>query len=575
MPPKPGHLVRDLHRLRLEFGPSVANRKTALLKKLIRARIARPTELIAYHDLLCFLRAFPDNLKMLTLVERELKQFGSRVKYYREMTRDKKAKKLADSGIVDTVTTHPFSLTLVNHLIRWHADKLEIDWITSEDESADKLFPLLPLLVSWLENDTLDNDEELDTLQWLRCSSGRKSSDLRSVIGLLDATGWPPNLRRHFYDGLEYEVSWDLRKSNASRSLKRVVSGRKFYQKEPLLGRSGDLRVRLAEKPSPLRKASAKEGEVYVRAISEMLAVRNRELFPLTHADPAEVYVNEPGRGLKIVVFGTAPEIRLPLEGNFGAMLVRNGMPIGYGVGATLFDRVETAINIFPAFRSGESAFTIEQFFRLFYHHFGSRVLLVRSNQMGDGEEEALHSGAFWFYNKLGFRAVRGQVRDLAEKERAKMRQEPKYRVPLSKMKRLAKSDVFFHADPALMDAWKEMSLINLGKIVSDFFATRFDGDRSRGTEESVSDLCKILSIGNLKSWTTDERVSLERLAPLILSIPDLRRWTESEKSDMADVIRAKGSVRERGYVHLSNRHPRFQRALEKMAGNYVRHSHL
>ena len=72
-------------------------------------------------------------------------------------------------------------------------------------------------------------------------------------------------------------------------------------------------------------------------------------------AHPAEVYVNEPGRGVQIVLYGMEPEMRLPFETNWGYMLVRNGVPVGYGVAANWFDRAEIAID--PADQVPELAY--------------------------------------------------------------------------------------------------------------------------------------------------------------------------------------------------------------------------
>jgi hypothetical protein len=318
-----------------------------------------------------------------------------------------------------------------------------------------------------------------------------------------------------------------------------------------------------------LRHLSPGEGEFFVRSINEVLAVRARELYPLTYANPKEVYIYEPGRGVQIVVLGAKPQVRLPLESNFGAMLVRNGLPVGYGVGATLFDRVEIAINVFPAFRSGESSYIIEQFFRLFYHHFGSRVLLVRSRQMGDGDIEPLQSGAFWFYNKLGFRPINQRVRNLAESESERIAKEKGYRCPMRILKRLAKSDVFFHADPSKMDGYREFPIVNLGYVVTKYFADKFDGNRPRGIRKAVSDVSRKLGMVDLQTWSGDEIRALERLAPMIACIPDLNQWSSGDKAELARIIRAKGSACERQFVLLTNRHPRFRTALEKLAAEY------
>jgi hypothetical protein len=272
---------------------------------------------------------------------------------------------------------------------------------------------------------------------------------------------------------------------------------------------------------------------------------------------------------VQIFIYGARPEIRLPLESNFGAMLVRNGLPVGYGVGATLFDRVEIAINVFPAFRSGESSFIIEHFFKLFHHHFGSNVLLVRSRQMGDGDNEPLQSGAFWFYYKLGFRAIDPKVRRLAEQEHEVIRRNKGYRTPLRTLKRLAKSDVFFHVDPSKMDSYREFPIVNLGYVVTKFFADEFDGNRNVGSQRSMSEVGRRLGIRGLNRWSTDEVTAFERMAPLLANIPDLEDWTVRERASLVRIIRAKGSTHERDFLLLSNQHTRFKAALEELARCY------
>jgi hypothetical protein len=303
-----------------------------------------------------------------------------------------------------------------------------------------------------------------------------------------------------------------------------------------------------------------------VRTVNEVLAVRNRELFALTFANPSEVYINEPGHGLRIVIFGTEPDERLPLESNFGALLVKNGLPIGYGIAATLFDRVEIAINIFPAFRSGESSYIIEQFFRIFYHHFDSRIFVVRQEQMGYGEDEALHSGAFWFYFKLGFRAFNERVKRLADKEHEKIKQRPQYRVPINVMKRLARTDVYLRVDTEDTSEWNELSLVNLGYVITRYFAEKHNGDRKIGIDKSVSTVINNLNIHRFDKWSYDTRKALTRMAPLIANIPDIRKWSASEKNALVKLIRSKGTARERRFVQLSNRLHRFREALEDLA---------
>jgi len=560
-------LIRELDKLKTVFDQESARNKISLLKALSAKKISGSETLQACHDILCFMRAYADNTVILAAVEKELKSFAKRVEYYKANARDPQAKWLGDSGIVNSSVSHTFSFELTAYLVKRFRELVEIDWDSYNEQGTDTISAILPLLVSWQENDTLDNDLEIETADWLKLARAKSDkTDLSLLIKLLSTSGLPRAIQRHLYENAEIPVKWTLTNCPASRTLKRIPFKKIFYQKERLIGRTRDLRARLAERPSRLVMLSKKQGQEYVDSIKDVLGVRCRELYPLMHANASEIYISEPGRGLRLVILGDQQDIRLPLEANFGAMLVRNGMPVGYGIGCMFFDRCEIAINVFPSYRSGESSFIIEEFFRLFHHHFGARQLLVRSYQIGDDNEEALESGSFWFYYKLGFRPVNKEVRKLADREYEKIKANKNYRSSMSTLKKLAKGDIFFHIDPSKMADFKELPLKNLGYIVTDYARRKFDSNRRLAEEQSVLYLARLLKIKGWTRWSPEEIDSFKRLAPLIACIPGLSRWSPKEKADLAKIIRAKGSINERNFVLLCNKHPKFRAAIHEMA---------
>lgn len=573
MTPKRNHhlskkIIRELLSLRTIFDKKSSVKKLSLINKLSKQIITGSETLIEYHDIISFIRAYPDNAQIFRAVEHELKSFDKRIDQYKSLTRDKQAEDLFNSGIVNTTTEHSYSLGATEHLLSEHADAVSIDWETN-DEVPEKISNIIQYLVAWQENDTLDNDDYLSIPDWLELARGNKTiGDLETFTKLVQRSNLPRDIQIHLFDNLDITTTWDLTDSKSSCTLKRLPCKNRFYQKEPIKKRTNNLRAELKKPTARLRHLSHKEGKEKVQAINEVLAVRNRELFPITYANPNEVYCFEPGRGMQIFLFGADHHIRLPLETNYGAMLVRNGLPIGYGIAATLFDRVEIAINVFPAFRAGESAFIIEQFFKLFHTHFGSNLFLVRSYQMGDGDDEPLKSGALWFYYKLGFRAVKDRIRKMVNKEYELIKKTKGYRSPIEKLRKLAKSDVFMHADENKMTGFEELSLINPGKIVTEY-ATKFDGNRNLMVQKSITKISKILPMKNRNHWSHNEIISLERMAPLIACIPNLSKWSNKEKTGLVDIIRAKGSTCERKYSVLASRHNKFKTAVEKMAASY------
>ena len=134
------------------------------------------------------------------------------------------------------------------------------------------------------------------------------------------------------------------------------------------------------------------------------LATRYREIYCFNYGDPSTIVSAEAGRGLEILLVGIVPERRLPLRAGFAPLILRNGVPIGYGDAFALCERMEVSLNIFYAFRSGESAFALARLLKLYQQLFGSTSFSIDPYQIGMENDEAIESGAFWFYRKLGFR---------------------------------------------------------------------------------------------------------------------------------------------------------------------------
>jgi len=58
----------------------------------------------------------------------------------------------------------------------------------------------------------------------------------------------------------------------------------------------------------------------------------------------------------------------------------------------------------------------------------GADSFTIYPYQLGEGNHEAIESGAWWFYQKLGFRPRDPDARRLMEQERNRMRSRPSHR---------------------------------------------------------------------------------------------------------------------------------------------------
>lgn len=123
-----------------------------------------------------------------------------------------------------------------------------------------------------------------------------------------------------------------------------------------------------------------------------------REVYPISHANPREVYWCDLGEGVALAVIGALPGRRLCLEANYGCPLVSNGVPIGDGGVTALHRQANTGINIFEPFRGAEAGFLWVEMRRVFATLFDARGFIVNGYQIGEANPEAIASGAFWFY---------------------------------------------------------------------------------------------------------------------------------------------------------------------------------
>src|SRR4029079_7475025 len=82
---------------------------------------------------------------------------------------------------------------------------------------------------------------------------------------------------------------------------------------------------------------------------------------------------------------------------------LRNGVPIGYVLNSALFGSAEIAYNVFDTYRGAEAAAVYAKVLAMVRHLVGAETFTIFPYQLGDGNDEAIESGAWWFYRKLGF----------------------------------------------------------------------------------------------------------------------------------------------------------------------------
>ncbi|HEX5706675.1 MAG TPA: hypothetical protein VFX96_05235 [Pyrinomonadaceae bacterium] len=555
-------LLDRLEELKRPSGePAARARLRALLHRVARRRLSDASSIIRFHEILLFMRAYPQGPQLLRETDRLLKNFSRRVREADERGRD--LSPLAEpevSGIAGTEFSAQFSYEVTRRLARAHPSRVEIDW-DGYDERA-QLYVVLPKLLPLYEEDAYV-DTHAPFLEWLRAAKRRGESDLQWLVRAFDRLELSDAERAALFDPLKIWVRLRLDDSRLTRTHARRPARKIFFHTDALFARRDVSIEREVAAPSmPVKRLKRADAERLLTTACDAMTVRFRELHGFTHADARSVLCADAGRGTEICAWGVPFERRLPLLAYLSMMVFKNGVPAAYAEALTLFERTEVGFNLFYTFRDGESAWMYARVLRLVRQLHGVEVFSVDPYQLGgSGNEEGLESGAFWFYRKLGFRPVEAeQVKLLAAEER-RIAERRDYRTPPARLRRLAAAHSLYETARAERGAWDDFRVRHLGLAVQRRMSARFDSDPARLRKASAAQVERALGVST-RRWTEDERRAFENFSLPLALLPDLARWTGEEKRALLRIVRAKAGRDELPYARLLNRHARLRRAL-------------
>ncbi len=554
-------LLEELERFQRRRPSGERLRK--LLETLGASDFPDAESLIRFHEALLFLRAYPHDRRVLRRTESLLRGFAQRVAKLAASGEDLAPFDTPEvSGIVGTTITTDYSYDVVAWLKRRFGRSVRIAW--EGFEGTDRLRALWPRFLPLLEEEALE-DANVPYREWLRAARRKGHDDLAWLLARIEKLPVPENERAERYEALGLSISWGIGTSAASRTKARWPSRRVFFHDTPMIPR-GDvsLKAELAGPPLPVRKLSRREGTAVLEMTRKATALRYREYYGFTYGDAASVRSARPGRGVEIFLLGLERKRRLPLRAGFAGFIVKNGVPVGYVEALAFFDRIEIGFNIYYTFREGESAWIFAKVLKLLHQVLGVSSFSIDPYQIGHENEEAIESGAFWFYRKLGFSSASGKLRALTEREEKKIAADPGYRSSRAVLLRLARSNLLYEVPPTKPGQWDKFHIRNLGLAVQRRMAEEFRGNADRIRRESLQRVGAALGV-DLRSWPAAERRAFEDFSLVLSLIRDLPRWTREEKAAVTSIARSKGGPDETRYLRLMQRHARLRQALIKL----------
>lgn len=528
-----------------------------LLKQLETRRFKDAASLLRFHEILLYMRAYPQSAHTLRRVEKILNTFISRVSLLGKLGEDVSELEYAEvSGISGTLVEDTFSYHIVRWLSRRYPSRVSINWELHEDEY--RLAATWPRFLPLLEEDAFV-EANVPYTDWLQAAKGQSGTELAWLIERFERLSLSEKAKAELYESLKIYVRWELDNLPATRTRMKRPVGKVFYHTEPLLRRTDvSLENEFASAAIPLKKLTRAAGEALLDLARETSTLRYRELYGFTHGDASRVLRADIGRGCEIFIVGLPPERRLPLRAYHAGMIFKNGVPVCYVEGLTLFERMEIGFNLYYTFREGESAWLYARVLKIFRQMLNVTVFSVDPYQLGYENEEGIESGAFWFYRKLGFRPTGGEVAKILKAEERRLAARPKYRTPAITLRSLSAGHMLLEIPLRSPGRWDDFRIRNIGLAVQRRMASRAQGDASKIRRASVERVARALRV-KIKDWQTPERRAFEDLALVLNLIPDLARWTDEEKRDAAQIIRAKASADEARYVHLLQHHARLR----------------
>jgi hypothetical protein len=508
--------IERLHAVSRTFGKPASATKLRLLEEIARAPRLKTRELRTLADTLEFMRAYPDNAAVLRRVQALV------------------------SRLPATDNVYPYSYGVLLRLIRLFPGQLEVEWDEVEDEAS--LLDAVDLVVQPAEGQGLE-DIRVSLRDWIDGSKPAGKTDLEFIIELFEHSPLEPPVRVFLFENCDIPVRY----RGPGRCALELPPKRIHYQRRDVERARFPLEPIIREPIEGFTRA----GRGVVDLALETLCARSLEIFPLIYANPADVVLAECGRGLQIALVGVLPEWRSALESLHFFLILKNGVPVAYGPAAALLGCCEMGINLFPEFRGGEIRYIYAQFMRVLHHRLGVDYFFLTRYGMGENNPEAIRTGAFWFYRKLGFRPRNPDVEELARAEEVRMQKRPGYRSDRRTLNRLSHTEAYLDLSDGRC---RPFDFGRFGIALSRHIAGRFGGDRALAEKRCAGRIGRLLGIPGGRS--------LRNLAPALDMIPDLPKWSRRDRSALARFLRAKDARSEARGARLFKAHSRLEAAL-------------
>jgi hypothetical protein len=535
-------LISQLFSIRNQYGEKFSSQKLNLLNELGREPVKSKKALQSWYDTLLFLIAYPDNKFIYQLAFQSLQHLDSHIRSHENIKTS-----LYNSGITGTRLCAAFSFEMVKWLRKKDPKNIKLSSFEADD---GHIRSIISVVMPKVESEILQ-DANATWNSWLKRSLKKGEDILDRLIAVFDTADIRPEIRDELWIAIGINV--EINFPSLTRIPESLISP--YYHRSLI---KKNIKQQSGVKPI-LVHLDESEAEQIIEC-GRMILVRHlREIDPVTFTAARLVSYYRLPRGLAVALMGMVPERRHPIDSYMGYVVFKNGLPIAYAASWILFDSARIGLNVFPAYRGGESQYIFDQVLKLHQQVYHLKRFSVDPYQVGKENSEGIKSGAFWTYYHSGFRPILQEQKKLAEAEALKKKSIKGYRSPTSVLKKLADSRLalILQKEAVSFDA------TDLSLAYANILKNQHNNNRKVAEELSFTKLADIIQLKNYH----EEKLTfiLKNWCILLLTNEQELRRSSGLKKILKKLFELKAGGNEDDYISELQRATELRKFLERI----------
>ena len=531
--------LNRLKSLVFQFDQSFDNEKIQLLNELVTFGSFKQQFFQQLHQLMMAMMAYPSSQGLLDMVSSAMQKLLLLLKQNVSLQN-----KLIGTGILHTAIECNFSYAKVLYVTQKFHNQISIHSASSNLETQKSI---LKLLLPLVEYSTIFAGEKDFKHRISKFYSSKTQTDLEWLLQLIQQSNLDARTQAIIYNQLGIFIQWKISDSLSSVSFLRGATLPIYYHTKPLDKRTNLQDIIQQKLPTPV-KLNDKDKARIIDAAKMTLFYLYRETEPFTNANKDDITLFQLDKGISIALFGSTNDKRYSLESYIGYLVFKNNIPASYGGGWIFGERSQFGINILESFRGGESGLIICELLRVYHQYYGATRFVVKPYQFGLHNPEAIKTGAFWFYYKLGFRPENKELCELSFEEEKQKQINPNYKSAIATLKKYTKSNLALTLSET---SYPNYDSEVVSQKITNHINAYFKGDRQKALNVCFKQLKESLGI-ELKKWKSEDIDYAKQLAILFHIQPNSKAWQEKHKKNIQLLIQLKSAKTELPWVkHL------------------------